>query len=284
MGALILSVAWRGSRALEAKQPRLNGGSAAAHFERGKLLTSVSSIEKSVKEQFAKVFQMSDWPRFKEVGDYYLRQAAFLRKRDIAVPPKSRLLMRNSQKRLLIGIEMELLLKALYLKNGYAINRPTNNDGSLKFPFRFEDVVESQLMDDETFTLSNLIGHIRKVFQFEKEESVLRGLKVAKVFRNKEGHVVTGRHVFRPSNYRDIEFALGEVYRQGFGQNLTVRFSFEAIRVGSLAFWWQYPRLIALLVARPFFNVASECHSDMIASHSAIGLSRLRVRVPDRLT
>lgn len=185
------------------------------------------SVENSVKRQFAKVFTESDWRLFKRVADIYLRQAAFIRKRHVEAPPELKLLVRNSQKRLLIGIGVELLLKAVYLKNGYAINEPQRQNKTLKFPFTFEEAVGSQLREDRTFMLNSLIDRIGHVIDLSRKTAtaLLRGLTIAKVFRNKEGHVVTLRHALVLSNYRDIEFTLRELYRDGFSEALEVRFS-----------------------------------------------------------
>ena len=51
------------------------------------------------------------------------------------------------------------------------------------------------------------------------------GLRIAKVFRNKEGHVVVSAHKFDPQEYREIETALIGVYARGFGQTLKVTIS-----------------------------------------------------------
>jgi len=184
-----------------------------------------TSVEFSVKQQFARVFRHSDWPFFKKMGDSYFRQAAFLLKHHLSVSPDLKLLVRNSQKRLFIGVGTELILKALYLKNGYAINRPESGNKGLKFPFTLKDAVGHQLLEDETFQLGILIDHIEKVISLNHSKTILRGLKIAKVFRNKEGHVVTSSHAFDPSNYRDIESAISELYRAAFDEILKVRFS-----------------------------------------------------------
>ena len=185
----------------------------------------MDSVEKSVKQQFAKVFEPADWRLFKRVAECYLRQAAFLRKHDVNAPSNLRLLVRNSQKRLLIGIGIELLLKALYLKNGYAINRPEHKNEALKLPFRFDEATGPQLDEAETFSLNNLIDQLEKVVRVKNRGVVVSGPKIAKVFRNKEGHCVTSRHAFDSSNYRDIEAALRELYRVAFNEALTARFS-----------------------------------------------------------
>ena len=186
----------------------------------------MSSIEESVKQQFMKVFAQSDWHLFKRMAEFYLRQAAFLRKRDLGVPNGLKLLARNSQKRLFIGVGIELLLKAIYLKNGYVINRlgkPAS--ATLRLPFTFAQATGWRLLEDKTFMLSELIDPLKKVIQLDNSRAVLRGLKIAKVFRNKEGHTVTSQHAFNASNYRDIESALSELYRHAFTEMITVRFS-----------------------------------------------------------
>jgi hypothetical protein len=183
------------------------------------------SVESSVKQQFARVFRESDWRLFKKMADCYFRQAAFLLKHHLGVPPDLKLLVRNSQKRLFIGVGTELILKALYLKNGYAVNRPEDGNKTLKFPFTLKEVAGQQLLEDETFLLGMLIDHLGKVISLNDRETILKGLKIAKVFRNKEGHVVTSRHTFDLSNYRNIESALRELYRTGFEETLKVQFS-----------------------------------------------------------
>lgn len=185
----------------------------------------MDNVESSVKHQFARVFQNPDWCLFKKIADSYFRQAAFLLKYHVKVSPGLKLLVRNSQKRLFIGIGTELILKALYLKNGYAINRLEKGNKALKFPFTMKDAVGQRLLEDETFQLGILIDHVENVIVLNDRKTILKGLKIAKVFRNKEGHVVTSSHAFDPSNYRDIEFALRELYWGAFDEILKVQFS-----------------------------------------------------------
>lgn len=183
------------------------------------------SIERSVKQQFARVFTASDWRLFKRMAEFYLRQAAFLRTSHLNVPADLKLVARNSQKRLFIGVGVELLLKAVYLKRGYVINKPQPGKATPKLLSTFAQTKGLPLAEDRTFTLDELIAQLRKVVQLDNIQSVLRGLRIAKVFRNKEGHTVAARHAFDPQNYRDIESALSTLYRHEFGQTLTVRFS-----------------------------------------------------------
>ena len=82
------------------------------------------TIEQSVKAQFEKLFDATDWRLFKTMAELNLKQAAELKKKDMPVPEPYQLVARNSRKRLLIGVGVELLLKSVYLKHGYLINKP----------------------------------------------------------------------------------------------------------------------------------------------------------------
>src|ERR1700693_2359114 len=150
------------------------------------------SLEQSVKDQFEKVFSASDWGLFKEIAEASLSEAAFLKKSDFRVPGHRKLLARNSRKRLLIGIGVELLLKAIYLKGGYCINKPPKDCG-LKIPFKpaAAAAAGATLEAADTLTLGQLIDSLKNVVTLQKSAVVTSGLKIAKVFRNKEGHVVT---------------------------------------------------------------------------------------------
>lgn len=182
-------------------------------------------IERSVKSQFAKVFTVADWPLFKKMAESNLQEATSLLKADMPIESSLKLLARNSRKRLLIGVGVELLLKAIYLKQGYAINRPPK-DSPFKFPFLAKDADGVLLVDDKTVTLNDLIEKLSiVVVPLQNKASTLRGLKIAKVFRNKEGHGVTSIHVFDPTNYTDIASSLVDLYRDAFGEKLSVQFS-----------------------------------------------------------
>ena len=184
------------------------------------------STEQTVKDQFAKVFASSDWRLFKEIADINLAEAAVLKKASFNnVPAKLRLLVRNSRKRLLIGIGVELVIKSVYLKAGYAINKPKDSKAGPKMPFLLADTPLDQLNSNETYVLSRLIDHLDKVLPVKASDDLMQGLRIAKVFRNKEGHIVTGAHAFKSESFRKIEQALRELYFCAFKQQLAVQFS-----------------------------------------------------------
>ena len=182
------------------------------------------SIEQAVKAQFAKVFRTSDWSLFKKIAEANLRGATALKKADMPIESSLRLLARNARKRLLIGVGIELLLKAVYLKNGYCINKPKSGS-SPKFPFTEHEAAGALLADDYTFPLNTLIDSLPKVTSLQDKALTVKGLRIAKIFRNKEGHGVSAAHAFDASNYRDIESSLVELYRDVFSERLSVHFS-----------------------------------------------------------
>jgi hypothetical protein len=184
----------------------------------------MASVEQSVKSQFERVFKESDWYLFKKVAESNLKEAAKLKRKDMQIESRFKLLARNARKRLLIGVGVELLLKAIYLKQGYLINKPRHGS-VLTFPFKATDLHNENLAADSTFQLNNLVQNLADVLPLSNKDMVLKGLCIAKVFRNKEGHSVTDTHQFDASNYIDIATSLSELYRNAFAEKLTVRFS-----------------------------------------------------------
>ena len=81
-------------------------------------------MEQSVKAQFEKLFDATDWWLYKTMAELNLKQAAELKKKDMPVPEPYQLVARNSGKRLLLGVGVELLLKSVYLKGDYIEKYP----------------------------------------------------------------------------------------------------------------------------------------------------------------
>jgi hypothetical protein len=162
------------------------------------------------------------------MAEFYFESAVFLRTADITAPENIALLARNSQKRLHIGVGTELLLKAIYLRSGYQLNKLADDQANTpKFPYRFEQLKGFKLREDKTFSLGELIDNLPKVLPMKEISAAMRGLRIAKVFRNKEGHVVYPSHEFDSSNYRDIETSWTRLYANVFNERLDVRVSLE---------------------------------------------------------
>lgn len=187
----------------------------------------MSAIEPVIKAQYAKFFYTSDWYAFKEIAEYYLESAARLKSRDIQFASSQRL-VRNIQKRLFIGIGCELLIKSIYLKKGFCINKPKPRaviPG--RPPYLIDHIDPSYFEDDDTYSMTTIIDLLSRVHSFSDHAMVNKGLRIAKVFRNKEGHIAVYKHQPDPSNYEDIENALVSVYQEIFGQKLKIQISFE---------------------------------------------------------
>ncbi|HVU93730.1 MAG TPA: hypothetical protein VHE34_00840 [Puia sp.] len=106
----------------------------------------MASIESTIKQQYAKVFKKQDWESFKLIADFYFRKAATLKRKDIDIDETFKLLTRNIQKRLYLGIGCELLVKSCYLKNGFTINTPIDiKKGKL---IKFSAIKVSELSAD----------------------------------------------------------------------------------------------------------------------------------------
>ena len=184
-------------------------------------------IVNEIKMQYERVLCFEDSERFKSIAEYYLTSAAKLRKKDIQ-SSGNRLLIRNSQKRLFLGVGCELLLKAYYLKNNYCVNKLTENFAGEKSPIhKLADINPDHIKNGDTFTISPLIDKLSAVSDFDDIDTIERGLKIAMIFRNKEGHTSFSTHQFDRSNYRDIENAVVSLYRNGFEQILHFRISME---------------------------------------------------------
>jgi len=180
-------------------------------------------IEPAVKAQYSKFFVAKDSFEFKQLAEYYLETASFLKTDDIKIG-LSRLWIRNVQKRLFIGLACELLLKAHYLQLGYGINVPKKGKRSL---YKIEDVKQEDFRSDDTYPLGFLLDQFKNLPHIDNQEAIEHGFRIAKVFRNKEGHVAVYWHKFDAQNYTDIETAISLFYQNVFRQKLKIRISFE---------------------------------------------------------
>jgi hypothetical protein len=195
-----------------------------------RMSAAAPSLEQAIKAQFARLFTQSDWALFKQMGEFYLRSAVALKIADIDAPSGWELLARNSQKRLHIGVGVELLVKSFYLRRGYQVNKLVDERAANapRRPYTFDEVANVALQVGDSFTLGPLLDTLHRVGgQLPSVELIRRGFRIAMVFRNKEGHAIYPRHNFDPNNYRDIEIALMALYDEAFNEELRVRFSME---------------------------------------------------------
>jgi hypothetical protein len=184
---------------------------------------TMSQVVNEVKAQFARILESSDWKHLLEVADYHFEEAAKLKKRDIRFSNK-KLLIRNSMKRLHIGIGVELALKAAFLKQGVCINKFVANKRPQKLEnspiHRLNELDMELVTPNDTFTMGVLIDKYTQVMEVEANEDFADGLRIAMTFRNKEGHTSFSSHEFDPNNYCLIASSVVRIYHEAFGQQL----------------------------------------------------------------
>jgi hypothetical protein len=188
-------------------------------------MKDIMSIEQEIKGQFSKVFTKTDWAPFKKMADYYFQLASKLKNEDIEIEKKNKLWIRNVRKRLYLGIATELLIKAVYLRKGYNINKPKRGK-EINFPELITHLNATDLDETKTYMLDDVIAHFHEI-EPSINTKIKRGLIICKVFRNKEGHISVFWQNFDPQNYTDIEYSIIEIYKICFGQKLTFRISME---------------------------------------------------------
>lgn len=183
--------------------------------------------EQDIKLQFSKIFDQRDLAVFKSLAEYYLEQAAKIKKSSIETRVSYSLWIRNVQKRLFIGIACELLMKAAYLKSGLIINKPKNIKKYTGVNYKFGEIPGKDLKVDNTFTFNQLLDNYNKILNISDKKVFEKGFRIAKVFRNKEGHVAIQCHKYNKDNYLDIEKSLVVFYKDIFNRKLKYRISFE---------------------------------------------------------
>jgi len=186
------------------------------------------SIEAEIKNQYSKIFKNLDWVTFKLMADFYFENSAKILKKDISIDEPYKLMGRNIQKRLFIGIGTELLLKSLFLKNKYCINKVRKNKlPNPNKPIKFSTIIDLSILNpSDTYSLNSLIDNVSKIITSNNYLEFEKGLKIAKVFRNKEGHVAVLWHKPDRQNYTDIENCITEIYQKGFNETLNFKISF----------------------------------------------------------
>ena len=110
------------------------------------------------------------------MAELNLREATALKTKNMDISSEYGLIARNSRKRLLIGVGVELLLKAIYLQRGYCINKPRRDQG-IQFPSLLRDISKEQLSENSTFTLNALIQSLHVIVGLTDRERTLRGLR-----------------------------------------------------------------------------------------------------------
>jgi len=86
-------------------------------------------------------------------------------------------------------------------------------------------------------TFKELLQKLFKVLKTRKKEQkdIEKGLKIAKLFRNKEGHAVSVFHDCNPDNYREFESSLVLLYQKALHETLSIYSAFGKGEKGEFA-------------------------------------------------
>jgi len=130
----------------------------------------------------------------------------------------------NDQRDRLIDISQSLAKTY----NDYCINKvkkkKTPNPNK---PTKFSTIANLNILNPaDTYTLNSLIDNVSEIINSSNHSDFEKGLKMAKVFRNKEGHVAVLWHKADRQNYTDIENCITEIYDNGFDEKLNFKISF----------------------------------------------------------
>ncbi|MDD4878431.1 MAG: hypothetical protein PHO02_05350 [Candidatus Nanoarchaeia archaeon] len=207
---------------------------------------------KRYKEKLAKRFEIGiikDYLPLKKSGEEFLREAYALRKGGLFNEFKlwkqhvqkggsfNDFILQEIKYRLFLGVAVELIVKAAFLKQGYIINSYKNLKQSWysglvnlfvskNKPLKFEEVVHSRLITQHTQDISYFIDHINFIFpNLTKKECntyIRKGLEIARIWRNKEIHLASGSHSELIGEDEDIKTAIHYIYQEIFDDEKTI--------------------------------------------------------------
>jgi len=189
----------------------------------------LANFLKKYKDNFSKIYKEKHWSLFKENADKFFD---FFREIYTNLPNirgMNKACQEELKARIFLGIGCELLLKAVYLKNGYLIN--LIDKGKLKKlgknidkPYKISKVPFEYINKDGTEGLRYYLDKLEIFFDGMSREKcnayVKKGLEIVKLWRNKEAHIGRGYHSEDITNWIDIRSSLTEIYKVVFGEKL----------------------------------------------------------------
>ena len=114
------------------------------------------------------------------------------------------IMFKNRCSRVFLGIAIELMIKTVYLKRGYSINK--HNKPNTQQLIKLREVEDLYLIT-KTHSLHFLIKNLNKVLPEHKynfEQDIRKGLELARIWRNVNTHTMTGGHIQWVGDYRSI--------------------------------------------------------------------------------
>ena len=116
----------------------------------------------------------------------------------------------------------------------YLINKSTNTNENKIALNQIGSIQSNDLIPSEKFTFDKLISALPRLEKTRLNNDnhrvpveITEGLKIAKVFRNKEAHIITDTHQYNDDDYGKIEDCMKRIYFDWFGEQLEFQISFS---------------------------------------------------------
>lgn len=184
---------------------------------------------KDLNGRFSQKYSQKDWKIFKKNADKFFD---FFRETFPGSIPLEKLGFRKHiaerlKSRIFLGIGVELLLKSVYLKNGYLINETQFPKGTRKpnKPYKISEVKENYINKNQTYGIGYYLKNLHIFFEKCKHYDskryityVKKGLSIVKIWRDKDTHIGGGYHMQRGSDLIDIQNSLGNIYGNEFNE------------------------------------------------------------------
>lgn len=163
------------------------------------------------------LFKQEDWREVKKSGEKFLKYAYKYKPKIINLSNRSEReekFFRELLYRILMGIGCELIVKAVYLKEGYIINRYKIKKS--RFPAKLGSMPDKKLNPFITFDINILISCFHTFFpKIDKmlyNRWISKGLQIARIWRNKDIHNGGRYHMETGMDVFDIETSLIAIY------------------------------------------------------------------------
>lgn len=174
----------------------------------------------SVERLYCKVYGKEDYKLFKKNAEKF-----FSLFREYSSTNKTTSLTKKGLKkfirdelisRIFLGIGCELLVKSVYLKKGYLINRVLNKPENKVFPYRMKVITIENIDSGNTEFFRKLNSNLHKLMPkrvklHDYNRLIKKGLEIARIWRNKDTHIGGGYHR-QSMEIHDIGNAVHNIY------------------------------------------------------------------------
>ena len=203
-----------------------------------KLMTDddLKKFKEDLNNKFSKIYSQEDYIVFKKRAEKFLD---FFRELKPELTNLNKIGLKNHlenelKSRLFLGIATELILKSVYLKEGYLINivdenklkefKKKNPNKKIEKHFKIFEVPQEFVDKNKTYGINTYLKSFQDFFKELGKNQYLthirKGLEIAKIWRNKEAHAGGGYHYENGQDITEICFSLEYIYKKFFNEHL----------------------------------------------------------------